>query len=264
MAHHWRHISNSNKSRRLDRYSQRKVKPNPLFKTGKPNGLPVFVRCNPRSNSCLLLVHSHNFFIGQSHPDYKPHLSLGKVGGAPAKINEEVKKMKKKILILIGGLLAVAMIFGAAKVTTAYAQSGTPPTPSADAGQLGDGPGHGGGRGMGETELAAAAKVLGMTSDELSTALKSGKTLADLATTAGVDIKDVQAAISAAHAVEMRAQIEAGVADGTITQEKATWLLEGLDKGFLDGPGFGFGGPHGGPDGKLGDQPPAQSTQSAK
>ena len=130
-------------------------------------------------------------------------------------------------------------------------------------GQPGDGHGHGG-RGMGETELAAAAKVLGITTDELSTALKDGKTLADLATTAGVDIQDVQDAINAAHAVEMRTRIEAGVADGTISQEKADWLLEGLDKGFLDGPGFGFGGPHGGgPGGQSGDKPAAQPTQPA-
>jgi hypothetical protein len=167
--------------------------------------------------------------------------------------------MKKKISILIGGLLAVAILFGAASVTTAHAQDGTPPTPPT--GQPGDGlgPGHGGRRGMGETELVAAAKVLGMTTDEISTALKDGKTLDDLAITAGVDIQDVQDAISAAHAVEMRTRIEAGVADGTISQEKATWLLEGLDKGFLDGPGFGFGGPH---DGQPG-TPPAQPTQSA-
>ena len=53
-------------------------------------------------------------------------------------------------------------------------------------------------------------------------------------------------AITAVHAEEMRAQIEAGVADGTISQEKADWLLEGLDKGFLDGGhGFGLGGPRG-------------------
>lgn len=168
--------------------------------------------------------------------------------------------MKKKISILIGGLLAVAMIIGAAGVTTAYAQDGTPTPP---VGQPGDGHGRGGGRGMGETELAAAAKVLGMTTDELSTALKDGKTLADLATAAGVDIQDVQDAISAAHAVEIRARIEAGVADGTISQEKADWLLEGLDKGFLDGPGFGFGGPHdGGPSGQPGDQS-VQPTQPA-
>jgi hypothetical protein len=174
---------------------------------------------------------------------------------------KEVKNMKKKISIVLGGLLAVAVLFGAASVTTAYAQDGTPPTPPA--GQPGDGPGHDGRRGMGETELTAAATVLGMTADEISAALKEGKTLDDLATTAGVDIQKVQDAISAAHAVEMRARIEAGIADGTISQEKADWLLEGLDKGFLDGPGFGFGGPHGGRPGEQpGDQlvPPTQAT----
>ena len=165
--------------------------------------------------------------------------------------------MKKKISILIGGLLAVAMLFGVLSVTTAYAQDGTPPTPVA--GQQGDGRGHGGGRGLGQTELEAAAKVLGMTSDELSTALKDGKTLADLATAANVDVQDVQDAINAAHAEEMRTQITQSVTDGTMTQEKADWLLEGLDKGFLDGPGFGFG--FGRPHGQPGEQPSGQPGQ---
>jgi hypothetical protein len=163
--------------------------------------------------------------------------------------------MKKKISILIGGLLAVAMLFGAVSVTTAFAQDGTPPTPPD--GQFGDGPGHGG-RGMGQAELEAAAEVLGMTSDELSAALQEGKTLEELATAAGVDIQDVKDAISAVRETEMRARIEAGVADGTISQEKADWLLEGLDKGFLDGPGFGFGF---GPGGHHGGQPPADGSQ---
>ena len=146
--------------------------------------------------------------------------------------------MKKKISILIGGLLAVAMLFGAVSVSTAYAQSGSL-TPFSDRG----GPGHGG-RGLGQAELEAAAKVLDMTADELSAALQAGKTLEDLATAAGVDIQDVKDAITAVHETELRARIEAGVADGSISQEKADWLLEGLDKGFLDGPGFGMG--HGG------------------
>lgn len=165
--------------------------------------------------------------------------------------------MKKKIMIVLGSLLAVALVFGAVRATTAYAQGSTTM-------QFGDGGGHGhggGGRGLGDPELAAAAKVLGMTTDELSTALKSGKTLQDLATTAKVDIKDVQAAITAAHAEEMRAQIEAGVADGTISQEKADWLLEGLDKGFLDGGhGFGLGGPRG-DHGQGGTQPTPTTDQ---
>lgn len=140
--------------------------------------------------------------------------------------------MKKKILIVLGGLLAVVMAFGAVRATTVYAQADVNA-------QHGGGHGHGGNRGLGEEELAAAAKVLGMTSEELSTALSEGKTLTDLATEANVDIEDVQSAISAIRAEEMRVRIESGVADGTISQEKADWLLEGLEKGFLDG-GHGF------------------------
>jgi hypothetical protein len=169
-------------------------------------------------------------------------------------MKKRCKNMKKKISIVLGGLLAIAMLFGAASVSTAYAQDDTPPTPPA--GQPGARPDHGGKRGMGKTELTAASAVLSMTADELSAALEAGKTLDELATTAGVDIQDVKDAISAAHAVEMRASIEAGVSDGTISQEKADWLLEGLDKGFLDGHGFGFGGPRGGKPGT----PPTQAT----
>ena len=99
-------------------------------------------------------------------------------------------------------------------------------------------------------ELDAAAKVLGMTSDELSTQLKNGKTLSDLATAKGVTLQSVQDAIQAVHRTEVAAQIKQAVADGQMTQDKADWLLEGLNKGYLDGPGgfgfgrgFGFGGP---------------------
>jgi hypothetical protein len=153
---------------------------------------------------------------------------------------KEVKNMKKKISIVLGGLLAVAILFGATSITTAYAQDETPATPVA--GQAVDRHGHGdhGKRGMGEAELAAAAKVLGMTSEEISAALAEGKTLEDLATSAKVNIEDVRTALSALHAEEMKTNIAAAVADGSMVQEKADWLLEGLKKGFLDG-GHGFG-----------------------
>ncbi|MCI0556259.1 MAG: hypothetical protein L0287_35395 [Anaerolineae bacterium] len=147
--------------------------------------------------------------------------------------------MKKKISILIGGLLVALMVIGVIGATNVFAQSSTLNTPE-------HGRGPGGGRGLGPAELEAAAEVLGMTVDELTTALQSGRTLAELATEAGVELQDVRDAIQEVREAALRERIAQAVADGTMSQEKADWLLEGLDKGFLDGPGFGFGfGPHG-------------------
>jgi hypothetical protein len=169
--------------------------------------------------------------------------------------------MKNKKSILIGGLLATLLVIGVIGATNVYAQTPTR-TPLHEGG-----PGGGRGRGLGQVELEAAAKVLGMTTDELSTALQSGKTLEQLAQDANVDVQDVRDAIQAAHATEMRSRIQQAVTDGTITQENADWLLEGLDKGFIGVPGafgfgHGFGGPHGpGLGGDNPQTPPTQPTQ---
>jgi len=167
--------------------------------------------------------------------------------------------MKNKMFLVIGGLLVALLVIGVIGATNAYAQS-----PS---GMPLHGRGPGDGRGpLGGAGLEAAAEVLGMTTDELTTAFQSGKTLEQLAEEAGVDVQDVKDAIQAAHATEMRERIQQAVEDGTITQENADWLLEGLDKGFIGGPGgFGFGGPHGPGFGPGPDQAPpaAQPTQSS-
>ena len=55
-----------------------------------------------------------------------------------------------------------------------------------------------------------------MTTDELITALRSGKTLEEIADEAGVDLQNVQDAIQAAHEEELRTRIEQAVADGTL------------------------------------------------
>jgi len=162
--------------------------------------------------------------------------------------------MKNKQTILIGGLLAALLVIGVIGATNVYAQGPTttptapPTTSSPPLGQ--DGPGRGHGRGLGQPELEAAANALNMTTADLTTALQSGKTLEQLAQEANVDIQTVKDAIQAAHAAEMRTRIQQAVTDGTITQENADWLLEGLDKGFIGVPGaFGFGFGHGGPHG---------------
>jgi hypothetical protein len=140
----------------------------------------------------------------------------------------------------------------------AQAVSGAVSAVDAQAGSAVDAHGGPGGRGMfcGTAGLEAAATALGTTADDLQTQLQSGQTLEDLATAAGVDIADVQSAIQTACAQAQRDAIEQAVTDGTLTREKADWLLEGLDKGYwgpgAEGtPGFGpgFGGDHGGPGG---------------
>lgn len=143
--------------------------------------------------------------------------------------------MKNKMLIVLGGLLAALLVVGVIGATSAYAlePSNLP--------QHGRGPGWHGFR-FSDAELEAVAKVLGMTPDEVSSALQAGKTLQDLAAEKGVAIEDVQAALQAVRVAEMRDAIAQAVANGTMTQEKANWLLEGLDKGFIGGgDGFGFG-----------------------
>ena len=227
--------------------------------------------------------------------------------------------MKNKRTILIAGLLAAILAVGVIGATGVFAQS----SPAA---VFHGGPGNGG-HGLGQAELDAAAKVLGMTSTDLSTALQGGKTLEQIATEKGVDINAVMQAIQAARPVmlgqnelaaaakalnmttdnlsaalkggktltqiasdqkvdlqtvqdaiktartdDMRTQIKQALTDGKITQAKADWLLEGLDKGFLDGPGFGpgfggfgfgFGGPRGGPGIGNGNSPLVQPTQTS-
>ncbi len=162
--------------------------------------------------------------------------------------------MKKKISVLIAGLLVALVVTGILGATNAYAQG-----PLGGALHRG---GPGGGRGFGLEGLQVAAEALNMTTDELINALRSGKTLEEIATEAGVDIQEVQDAIQAARATEMRDRIQQALDDGTITQEHANWLLEGLDKGFIGGAeGFGVGGPHGPGFGPRFDQgPSAQPT----
>ena len=163
--------------------------------------------------------------------------------------------MKNKMTVLIAALLVALVVVGVVGATNAYAQSST------SAFLHGGGPG--GGRGLGLDELQVAAEALNMTTDELITALRSGKTLEEIATDAGVDYQDVQDAIQAARSTDLRDRIQQALDAGTITQEHADWLLEGLDKGFLGGPdGFGFGGHRGPGFGPGSDQAPATPDQA--
>jgi hypothetical protein len=167
---------------------------------------------------------------------------------------------KNKKSILIGGLLLalVVTVLAGVGVSSVYAQS---PVQT-----LGHGRGPGGG-GLSPTGLQVAAQKLGMTTDELITALQGGKTLEQIAQEKGVDFATIQTAIQQQSQTDMRTRIQQAATDGTISQEKADWLLEGLDKGFIgDGGGDFLGGMHGfglGPNKTPPTSPTAQPTQSS-
>ncbi len=96
------------------------------------------------------------------------------------------------------------------------------------------------------------ANVLGITTDELQTALQSGKTLSDLISASGKSEADVTAAVKAA----LTSALEQAVTDGKLTQTQADAILANFSLnsfcGFHDmmGPGgmdgmMGPGGRHG-------------------
>ncbi|MGY1773572.1 hypothetical protein [Blastococcus sp. SYSU D00813] len=107
---------------------------------------------------------------------------------------------------------------------------------------------HGGGPGFGRLGLSTAAEALGMTEDELRTALEADD--ASLATVAEAQGVDVQTLVDALVA-EATERIEQAVTDGDLTQEEADERLADLEERITervtstDGPG-GFGGPRGG------------------
>ena len=178
--------------------------------------------------------------------------------------------MSKKLIWSIGAIALAVVLVTSIGVTAALAQdNSTGTTETTDV----PGPFHRGHDRPGKVQLsddalAAAAEVLDMTTDELTSELQAGKRIAELAEEAGVEEQDVWDAINAVRVVEIRAEIAQAVADGTMTQEKADWLLEGLNKGFIgNGPDGDFlGSMHGfglGP-GKTPQTPPtAQPTQQS-
>jgi hypothetical protein len=149
---------------------------------------------------------------------------------------------KKRFALLCGVALILVLVASLAGATLVSADDPTP-TPKT----YGWSRGFCFGRGIGgQAGLEAAAELLGMTADELSTQLWGGRTLADLADKAGVDLQTLRDAVEAANqaAIEaaMRDAIEQALENGYITQGQADWLLQGLEQGFFPmGRGFGLG-----------------------
>lgn len=165
--------------------------------------------------------------------------------------------MKNKLWMFVGGTLVAMMLIGSVGAVVVYAQSPTAtPVPSTGRTRTGAGAHR---TYLAGAELDAAAKTLGMTSADLSAELKSGKTLSAIATEKGVDLQTVLTAIQVARKANFAIQINQAITAGKMTQDKANWLLEGLSKGYLNGPGFGFGV---GFSGTEGTHTPATRTQA--
>ncbi len=109
--------------------------------------------------------------------------------------------------------------------------------------------GFGGWLGGAWTMFDTAAEALGMTPEGFfAESHDAGKSLTEIAEEQGVDIETVYDAMQAAQADAMRESIQQRVDDGSLSQEQANWMLEGLEQGFFPGGrgfGHGFGGPMG-------------------
>ena len=114
-------------------------------------------------------------------------------------------------------------------------------------GGFGGGPGHrfGGMIGLRDS-VAAVAKALNMTPAELMTQLRSGQTLAEIATAHKVDVSKLVASMVTA----ADKQLATAVQNKRITQAQAdaikstlTQRMTDLVNGNLPGRGMGFGGP---------------------
>jgi hypothetical protein len=144
-----------------------------------------------------------------------------------------MSRVKKSV-----GLAAVVAIIAAFGISTAvFAQTTTPPATTPQAHMMGRG-----GMMCGQAGLDAAAKALKLTTTELQAQLWGGQTLSGLADKAGVKLVDVQSAVQAACQQTQIDAINQAVKDGTMTQPKADWLIEGITKGYIGGQGdFGMG-----------------------
>jgi hypothetical protein len=117
-------------------------------------------------------------------------------------------------------------------------------------------------RGFGADDVTAAAKALGMTEADVTTAVQGGQTLAQIAATKGVAVDTLINAMVAAETTEINDAVKAG----TMTQAQADQRLADLKahetaevNGTFVGGGHGRGGDHGGP----GDGPAASASPSA-
>lgn len=148
----------------------------------------------------------------------------------------------KWLVVATAGLLAVGLV----GLGVAYAQGPNPArTPQADcpaAPQAGPGL-HMGWR-WGGDKLQTWADALGMKVEDVTAALRDGKTMADLAAERGIEVEDLVAKAVAARKAVVQEAVEAG----RLTQEQADAMLEQMQERMTENlqngtcaPGTGHG-----------------------
>ncbi len=162
------------------------------------------------------------------------------------------------VALLAGGFFAGALV-GDDLVQPAEAAQVETPNPTV-ATPCSDRPGGGGPGGLGypgEDSDGVLAAALGMTAEEFHAALQSGMTIAEIATDQGKDVEAVKTMMVSRATV----RIEAAVAAGEMTQERADLMLDGLEARISDkvengtrGQGFGPMGQERGTGGGFGSQ----------
>lgn len=117
------------------------------------------------------------------------------------------------------------------------------------------GEGRGGMRGGGGAHVETVATALGITADELRTALVAGQSIAQVAESKGVSVDTVKAVLKA----EMESRLAQAVTDGKLTQAEADERLAGADahiQAEIDRVGLpARGGRGGGRGGHMGEAP---------
>jgi hypothetical protein len=191
--------------------------------------------------------------------------AAGTLGVDPAKLSDALKKALEKQVD--AQVTAGKLTQERADAIKKRIEDGTQPIfgpggPGGPRGHFGHGfrhRGHGGGLGV-EAGIQEVATYLGLTPAELRTQLRSGKSLADVATAQGKTVDGLEAAITAA----VTKRLDAAVTAGKLTKEQEQKLLDGLAAHIDDlvngtrpaRGGFGGGfGPGGGDKGVKGDCP---------
>jgi predicted DNA-binding protein YlxM (UPF0122 family) len=130
-------------------------------------------------------------------------------------------KAKKWGLVAGMAILAAAVIFAGGIVGGIV--TGAIPVQAEDD-DPGPWPGHGRGLGGAQEILETIAEVLGLTPEDLTSELESGKTLGEVAEAQGID---TQAIVDAVYA-QVAETLEQAVEDGRLTQEQVDGMLERL------------------------------------